>query len=128
MGDRDRLVQVVINLLGNAAKFSPAEGGLATLRLHRTGREFEISVSDNGPGIRAADREIVFERFRQLGDTMSEKPHGAGLGLAISQRIIIQHGGRIWVEDAEGGGAAFRVRLPVAPASAAAEVKLESAF
>lgn len=115
VGDHDRLVQVVINLLGNAAKFSPAKGGLATLRLHRTGTKFEITVSDNGPGIRAADREIVFERFRQLGDTMSEKPHGAGLGLAISQRIITQHGGRIWVEDAKGGGAAFRVNLARAP-------------
>jgi signal transduction histidine kinase len=73
-------------------------------------------VSDNGPGIRAADREIVFERFRQLGDTMSDKPQGAGLGLAISQRIITQHGGRIWVEDAKGGGAAFRIRLSPAPA------------
>jgi signal transduction histidine kinase len=111
VGDHDRLVQVFINLLGNAAKFSPQGGGRAVLHLFRVGGEFEIAVSDNGPGIRAEDREIIFERFRQLGNTMSDKPQGAGLGLAISQRIIAQHGGRIWVEDAEGGGAAFRVRL-----------------
>lgn len=121
MGDHDRLVQVVINLLGNAAKFSPAGAGLATLRLNRAGREFEISVSDNGPGIPAGDREIVFERFRQLGDTMSGKPQGAGLGLAISQRIVTQHGGRIWIEGTAGGGATFRIRLArmqAAPATA----------
>jgi signal transduction histidine kinase len=127
MGDHDRLVQVVINLLGNAAKFSPTRAGLATLRLYRIGGDFEISVTDNGPGIRAADREIVFERFRQLGDTMSEKPKGAGLGLAISQRIVAQHGGRIWVEGARGGGAVFRVRLPAAPASVPAEKTLATA-
>ncbi len=127
MGDHDRLVQVVINLLGNAAKFSLARAGLATLRLCRSGGNFEISVTDNGPGIRAADREIVFERFRQLGDTMSEKPQGAGLGLAISQRIVAQHGGRIWVEGARGGGAVFRVRLPAAPASSPAEKTLATA-
>jgi signal transduction histidine kinase len=124
MGDHDRLVQVVINLLGNAAKFSPAGRGRATLWLRRVGREFEITVSDNGPGIRATDREIVFERFRQLGDMMSDKPQGAGLGLAISQRIITQHGGRIWVEDAKGGGAAFHIRLTRAPAPALGEEAL----
>jgi signal transduction histidine kinase len=127
MGDHDRLVQVVINLLGNAAKFSPAGRGRATLWLRRVGREFEITVSDNGPGIRATDREIVFERFRQLGDMMSDKPQGAGLGLAISQRIITQHGGRIWVEDAKGGGAAFHIRLTRAPAPALGEETLAGA-
>jgi Na+/proline symporter/nitrogen-specific signal transduction histidine kinase len=116
-GDHDRLVQVFINLLGNAAKFSPRGSGRAMLHLSRVGNHFEIAVSDNGAGIRAEDREIVFERFRQLGNTMSDKPHGAGLGLAISQRIIAQHGGRIWVEEAEGGGAAFHIRLSPAPVS-----------
>jgi Na+/proline symporter/nitrogen-specific signal transduction histidine kinase len=127
IGDHDRLVQVVINLLGNAAKFSPGGRGRATLWLRRVGREFEITVSDNGPGIRAADREIVFERFRQLGDTMSDKPQGAGLGLAISHRIIAQHGGRIWVEGAKGGGAAFHIRLTQAPSPTPAEEALAGA-
>ena len=114
IGDHDRLVQVVINLLGNAAKFSPPGRGEAELRLRRLGDELELSVADNGPGIRREDREIVFERFHQLGDMMTDKPQGVGLGLAISQRIVSQHGGRIWVEDAEGGGALFKVRLEAA--------------
>jgi signal transduction histidine kinase len=111
VGDHDRLVQVVINLLGNAVKFSPPGRGEAELRLRRVGDELELSVADNGPGIRAADREIVFERFRQLGDPMTDKPQGVGLGLAISHRIVTQHGGRIWIEDAIGGGAVFKIRL-----------------
>jgi signal transduction histidine kinase len=115
LGDRDRLVQVVINLLGNAAKFSAPGRGRAVLGLRRVGEHLELSVADNGPGIPAEHREVVFERFRQLGDTMSDKPQGAGLGLAISHRIVTQHGGRIWVEDAAGGGAVFKVRLSCAP-------------
>jgi Na+/proline symporter/nitrogen-specific signal transduction histidine kinase len=112
VGDHDRLVQVIINLLGNAAKFTPAGSGKATLGLRQVGDEFELAVTDNGPGIRIEDRDIVFERFRQLGDTMTEKPQGAGLGLAICRRIVTQHGGRIWIEGAEdGGGAAFKLRL-----------------
>lgn len=127
IGDHDRLVQVFINLLGNAAKFSPQGGGRATLHLCRVGGAFEIAVSDNGPGIRAEDREIVFERFRQLGNTMSDKPQGAGLGLAISQRIIAQHGGHIWVEEAEGGGAAFHIRLSPAAVSSPQDAMADEA-
>jgi len=115
VGDHDRLVQVIINLLSNAAKFSPPATGKAVLRLKRIGEELELSVTDNGHGIRAADREVVFERFRQLGDTMRDRPQGAGLGLAISHRIVMQHGGRIWVEEADGGGAVFKIRLHSAP-------------
>jgi signal transduction histidine kinase len=116
VGDHDRLVQVIINLPGNAAKFSPPVTGKAVFRLKRIGEELELSVADNGHGIRAEDREVVFERFRQLGDTMRDKPQGAGLGLAISHRIVTQHGGRIWVEEAEGGGAIFKIRLRCASA------------
>ncbi|MDR3471366.1 MAG: ATP-binding protein [Devosia sp.] len=115
IGDHDRLVQVLINLLGNAVKFAPSGSGIAELSLRRLGDEYELSVADNGPGIAPADREIVFERFRQLGDTMNAKPQGAGLGLAISQRIVVQHGGRIWIEEAEAGGAVFRIRLDADP-------------
>ncbi|MGN6158839.1 MAG: ATP-binding protein [Devosia sp.] len=114
MGDHDRLVQVLINLLGNAVKFSPRRGGRAELSVRRYGAEVELAVADNGPGIPPADRTVVFDRFRQLGDSMGERPEGVGLGLAISQKIVEQHGGRIWVEEAEGGGAVFKIRLEAA--------------
>jgi signal transduction histidine kinase len=127
VGDHDRLVQVIINLLGNAAKFSPSVRGKAALRLRRIGEELELSVADNGHGIRAEDREVVFERFQQLGDTMRDKPQGAGLGLAISRRIVTQHGGRIWVEAAEGGGAIFKIRLRAAPALQLAQASVAAA-
>jgi Na+/proline symporter/nitrogen-specific signal transduction histidine kinase len=111
LGDHDRLVQVLINLLANAAKFAPESRGRAELTLRQVGDSFELAVEDNGPGIPVGDREVVFERFRQLGDTMTGKPEGAGLGLAISQRIVAQHGGRIWVDESVAGGATFRVAL-----------------
>jgi Na+/proline symporter/nitrogen-specific signal transduction histidine kinase len=114
LGDHDKLVQVVVNLLGNAVKFSPERDGRAVLSLRRAGGQYALSVSDNGPGIRPADRQIVFERFRQLGGTMGNKPQGVGLGLPISQRIATQHGGRITIDDAPGGGAVFTVLLPPA--------------
>jgi Na+/proline symporter/nitrogen-specific signal transduction histidine kinase len=111
LGDHDRLVQVLINLLGNAAKFAPAGRGMAELSLRQRGEQYEIAVADNGPGISPADRQSVFERFRQLGDTMTAKPEGAGLGLAISQSIVAQHGSRIRIDDTEGGGARFSIDL-----------------
>jgi Na+/proline symporter/nitrogen-specific signal transduction histidine kinase len=120
LGDHDRLVQVVVNLLGNAVKFSPEHSGRAELSLRRTGGEYQLAVSDNGPGIRPADRQIVFERFRQLGGSMGNKPQGVGLGLPISQRIAAQHGGRITIDDEPGGGAVFTLLLPAAKAPAPA--------
>ncbi len=110
-GDRDRLVQVGVNLLGNAAKFSAPVGGEVTVSLGGDAESVELSVADNGPGVAPADREIVFERFRQVGDTLTGKPKGAGLGLAICKRIVAQHGGRIWVEGEAGSGAVFKVLL-----------------
>ncbi len=119
-GDRDRLVQVIVNLLANAAKFSPPGDGRVTLGVKSGDDAVEIFVADNGPGVPAADREIVFERFRQAGDPLTDKPGGFGLGLAICRRIVAQHGGRIWVEDAPDGGAVFKVHLPRIAASAGA--------
>jgi signal transduction histidine kinase len=75
-----------------------------------------LSVADNGPGIAPSDREAIFERFRQVGDTLTGKPEGSGLGLAISRMIVEHFGGRTWVEDVPGGGAIFRVWLPREPA------------
>jgi signal transduction histidine kinase len=119
-GDRDALIQVVVNLLGNAAKFSPAELGRVILAVSVRDDAMELSVADNGPGIQPADREIVFERFRQVGDTLTDRPGGAGLGLAISRGIVLQHGGSIWVEGEPEKGATFKVRLPRAGVEEAA--------
>jgi signal transduction histidine kinase len=76
------------------------------------GSRVRVAVTDNGPGVRAEDQRIIFEKFRQAGDTMTEKPHGTGLGLPISRQIIEHFGGRLWVESAPGDGAAFIFELP----------------
>jgi signal transduction histidine kinase len=107
-GDRDRLIQVVINLLSNAAKFAPAHSGRIDLHLEPEAESHRVCVVDNGPGIAAEDLELVFEKFRQ-SSRGGEKPLGTGLGLPICRRIIQHHGGRIWAErrPAEGGRVCF---------------------
>ncbi len=115
-GDRDRLMQVLMNLLSNAVKFSPAGRGRVILAADRVGTQVEIVVSDNGPGIAARDQHVIFERFRQVGDTLTGKPQGTGLGLAISRMIVEHHRGRIrLVPGGQGEGATFRVTLPLRP-------------
>ena len=113
-GDRDRLVQVLINLLSNAAKFVKAGEGRVHVELRSRGAYLRVAVADNGPGIRREDQRIIFEKFRQAGDTLTEKPHGTGLGLPISRQIIEHLGGRLWVESEPGAGATFVFELPVA--------------
>jgi signal transduction histidine kinase len=112
IADRDRLFQVVVNLLSNAVKFSPRDSGQVTLSVENDGDGVRVSVADNGPGIAPKDREAIFDRFQQVGDTLTAKPQGSGLGLAICRMIVEHFGGRAWVEDAPGGGAMFRVWLP----------------
>lgn len=111
-GDHDRLIQVVVNLLSNAVKFTPEETGRVAVRVDALTDGVQVCVRDNGPGIAPEDAEAVFERFRQVGDTMTSKPQGTGLGLAICRRIIDHLGGRIWVESALGEGAAFCFIVP----------------
>jgi len=110
-GDRDRLMQVVLNLLSNAAKFVPEEAGKVTVSLRKHPDGFLVSVEDNGSGIPADELPVIFERFRQ-GSGGHEKPVGTGLGLPISRRIIEHMGGRIWAESAPGEGATFSFTLP----------------
>jgi signal transduction histidine kinase len=118
--DRDRIVQVVLNLLSNACKFVPRPGGRVRVELRRRGPVFEVRVEDNGPGVPASQREAVFEKFHQLtGDLNTQKPTGTGLGLTISRQIVERFGGRIWVEDSTLGGAALCFTLPVAEEVAA---------
>jgi Na+/proline symporter/nitrogen-specific signal transduction histidine kinase len=117
--DRDRLTQVLINLLSNAVNYSPAGGGKVEVRVSAADRAVRVDVRDNGPGIGPADHARVFERFRQVGDTVEGRPRGTGLGLPISKRIIEHFGGRLWVESELGKGATFSFVLPLdAPAAA----------
>ena len=110
-GDFDRLLQVLINLISNAAKFT--EEGSVTVRAKRVGGSVELSVTDTGHGIDVADQAAVFEKFKQVGDTLTNKPKGTGLGLPICRQIVTAHGGTIGVESTIGKGSTFRVLLPL---------------
>lgn len=121
LSDRDRLIQVMLNLLSNAVKFLPVGSGLVRVSLRAGAEGLEVSVADNGPGIRAQDQQIIFEKFRQVGDSMTDKPTGTGLGLPISRRIIEHFGGRLWVESIVGEGATFHFYLPYVQADALTE-------
>ena len=119
VGDRDRLIQVVINLISNAVKF--AEQGSVTCRATRANGEVVISVIDTGVGIADADLPKVFERFTQVGDTLTDKPKGTGLGLPICKEIVEYHGGHIWVESELGRGSNFSFTLPVKESKSAVD-------
>jgi signal transduction histidine kinase/CheY-like chemotaxis protein len=116
-GDRDRLIQVVINLISNAVKFT--EQGSVTLRTERRGASIVVAVTDTGCGIKPEDQPLVFEKFKQVGDTLTDKPKGTGLGLPICKEIIEHHGGRVWVESEIGTGSTFLFSLPLPTDSAA---------
>jgi Na+/proline symporter/nitrogen-specific signal transduction histidine kinase len=118
--DVDRLLQVLLNLLSNALKFSPEGRGLVEVSLRVLPAELRIDVRDNGPGVRREDLRHVFDKFWQAGDTLVAKPPGTGLGLHISRQIVEHFGGRLWVESDEGAGACFSFTLPLAPAEGAA--------
>lgn len=110
-GHRDRLTQVVVNLLSNAIKFCDAEAGSIRVTLTTGSNRVRLTVSDNGPGIPAAQQAHIFERFTQLAGADGSKPQGSGLGLFISRTIVEDHGGQIGVEEGEEGGAVFWVEL-----------------
>jgi Na+/proline symporter/signal transduction histidine kinase len=111
--DRDRLIQVMLNLLANAVKFCDEDQGRVTVRLSAGADAVRVDVEDNGPGIAEADQHTIFEKFRQVGDTMTAKPQGTGLGLPISRQIVEHFGGRLWVESSPGRGATFSFTLPL---------------
>jgi signal transduction histidine kinase/ligand-binding sensor domain-containing protein len=111
-GDRDKLIQVLINLLSNAAKFT--DEGEVVCSTAIKNENFIISVTDTGMGISEEDLEKVFDKFKQVGDTLTDKPKGTGLGLPISREIIEYHGGKIWVESELGKGSTFSFSLPIA--------------
>ncbi|MGE5405713.1 MAG: ATP-binding protein [Candidatus Saccharibacteria bacterium] len=114
-GDRDRLIQVLINLVSNAAKFTSS--GRITCSARLNGSMVIVSVVDTGIGIAPEDIDKVFDKFKQVGDTLTSKPVGTGLGLSICKEIIEAHGGRIWVESTAGKGSRFSFTLPVSTQS-----------
>ncbi|OLP17975.1 transcriptional regulator [Leptolyngbya sp. 'hensonii'] len=121
LGDRDRLIQVVINLISNAVKFT--DQGAVTCKAYRAEREIVVSVIDTGMGIAEVDQPKVFEKFKQVGDTLTDKPKGTGLGLPICKEILEHHGGRIWVESKLGQGSIFSFALPFISSDAISEIK-----
>jgi signal transduction histidine kinase len=114
LADRDRIRQVLMNLLSNALKFSHPGGEVVVYsEIHES--DVKVTVADQGVGIHEEDRHRVFMRFQQLGDAETGKPAGTGLGLAICKEIVSRHGGRIWVEDNVPRGSRFCFTLPVLP-------------
>ncbi|MBE9121355.1 GAF domain-containing protein [Tychonema sp. LEGE 07199] len=109
--DPARLIQVAINLISNAVKFT--ESGSVTCRARVENDELVISIIDTGIGIAPEDHSKVFERFKQVGDILTEKPKGTGLGLPISKQIVENHGGKIWVESELGMGSTFSFSIPL---------------
>jgi signal transduction histidine kinase len=112
LADPDRLMQVMLNLLSNAAKFVPVPGGRVGVSLSNDDDGVTVRVTDNGPGVSAEQQALIFERFRQGGDA-ANRPQGTGLGLPISRQIVAHFGGRLWLESSPGQGAAFCFTLPV---------------
>ena len=110
-GDGRRLTQVLINLVGNAIKFT--DTGEVVITAGATDGAFHLSVCDTGPGISVADQAKLFQEFQQADNAITRKKGGTGLGLAISKRIVEMHGGKIWVESQVGQGSTFSFTVPV---------------
>ena len=110
-GDEQRIAQVLLNLLGNAIKFT--EEGEVRVEVTDSDETFLVSVADTGPGISEADQKIIFEEFQQADGSSTREKGGSGLGLSIVKKIVKMHGGRIWVESDVGKGSTFRFTLPV---------------
>jgi signal transduction histidine kinase len=110
-GDEQRIAQVLLNLLGNAIKFT--DEGEVRVAVTDSDETFLVSVTDTGPGLSEADQEIIFGEFQQADDSNTREKGGSGLGLSISKKIVEMHGGRIWVESDVGKGSTFRFTLPV---------------
>jgi signal transduction histidine kinase len=111
LGDEQRLTQVLLNLVGNAIKFT--DTGEVHVTANAVNGCFAIGVADTGPGIPEHERTRIFEQFHQMDDSHTKAKGGTGLGLAIAKQIVEMHGGRIWVDSTPGGGSTFRMELPI---------------
>jgi signal transduction histidine kinase len=111
--DREKVTQVLMNLMGNAVKFTPSHGTVA-VAIHRSGDAWvQISVADTGPGIPAAEATHIFEKFYQIAPEGRQKTTGTGLGLAIAKSLVEMQRGQLWVESEVGRGSTFSFTLPV---------------
>jgi signal transduction histidine kinase len=110
-GDEQRLTQVLLNLVGNAIKFT--EVGEARVQITVADGSFVVAVSDTGPGISEADQHKIFEEFQQADSSTPRKQGGTGLGLTIAKKIVEMHSGRLWVESSLGQGSTFWFTIPV---------------
>ena len=110
-GDERRMTQALLNLVGNAIKFT--ESGGVTVQATALDGSLEITVADTGSGIAVSDQQRIFEEFQQVDSSSTRKKGGTGLGLSISKKIIELHGGRIWVESEVGRGSVFHFTLPL---------------
>jgi len=120
LGDEQRLTQVLLNLVGNAIKFT--DTGEVHIAATAVNGNFTVSVTDTGPGIPEEHRSRIFDQFHQVDSSNTKAKGGTGLGLAISKQIVEMHGGRIWVESTLGQGATFQMQVPIrAEAKKAAE-------
>jgi len=115
--DPDRLMQVMLNLLSNAAKFLPQQGGKVQVRLRPEAQGVSVAVQDNGSGVQPGQEALIFEKFRQGGDAAG-RSGGTGLGLPICRRIVEHLGGRMWLQPTPGRGACFEFSVPWAPSEA----------
>ncbi len=120
--DKDRLIQVVINLISNAYKFTEEGSVLIRAEYDKETKQIMLKVIDTGIGIASGNLGNVFEKFKQVGDTLTNKPQGTGLGLSICKQIVEHHGGKIWVESELGKGSQFIFTLPVAQHKAVEDV------
>ena len=109
-GDEQRLTQVLLNLVGNAIKFTDA--GEVQIAATTKNDHFAVSVTDTGPGIPEEHQARIFEQFHQVDSSLTKAKGGTGLGLAIAKQIVEMHGGRLWVQSTVGKGATFQMELP----------------
>jgi signal transduction histidine kinase len=111
--DKQRFIQILSNLLNNAIKFNRKKEGTVTVTTKREGDMAKFSVSDTGIGIKEEDKNKLFNDFEQLDSGISRKYGGAGLGLAITKKLVELHGGKIWIDSEFGAGSTFTFLLPI---------------
>jgi signal transduction histidine kinase len=110
--DRDKVLQILTNLIGNAVKFTPAHGRVAIAVERHDAEWVKVAVADNGPGVPPEEAVKIFDKFYQAQQTNKLNVKGTGLGLAISKALVELHGGSIWFENGADGGSVFSFTLP----------------